>query len=163
MKHYFIDGYNLLFRVQGKPRPLQHKRQELISLINQEAILFSLNITLVFDGAQIDADDLVRGHFDAIEIVYTRKNQTADEYILEELHHIKNRAIEVVITSDNQLASHCKSLGAKTESIEQFLSFLANKHKKAQKKHSEQSVQKAFQDSKSNIERLLKIFEARLD
>ena len=163
MKHYFIDGYNLLFRVHGKPRSLQQKRNELIHLINQEATLFNLNITLVFDGAHMDATDLVRGHFNAIEIVYTRQKQTADEYILDELHHKTNPAIEVVITSDNQLASACKSMGAKTESIESFLSFLSNKHKKAQKKRIEQSLQKAFEDSKSNIERLLKIFESRME
>jgi Predicted RNA-binding protein containing a PIN domain len=160
MKHYFIDGYNLMFRLQGKKTPSLHKkREEIISALNEEATLFRLNITLVFDGAEQAPEEGTRTHYDTLEIVYTSKKQSADAYILEQLEYSKDPSSEIVITSDRELAGRAKMLGAATETIEAFLSFMHTKHAK-RKTQSPEEV-KMVKDTKGNLERLLKIFEDR--
>lgn len=106
-------------------------------------------------------DESVRTHYDALEIIYTSKSQSADEYILSALAEKLNCSKEVVITSDNQLALCCKMLNAQTLTIEAFLSSLTSKHRKKKKKTATVELQKSFQDTKGNISRLLKIFEER--
>jgi uncharacterized protein len=159
--HYFIDGYNLLFRLLGDPRPLQKNRQHIIALINESISKLKLNVTVVFDGARKGESENTRGHFDAIEVVYTSKTLSADEYILEEVQSSSRPSQEMIVTSDRDLARRCKNLGAKTQSIEGFIAWIEKKQKKSKAKKNE-SVQKAFKDSDSNVSRLLAIFEKRL-
>jgi uncharacterized protein len=158
--HYYIDGYNLLFRLLSKKGSLQSERAEVISLLNELASQLRLNITVVFD-APLQREMVVRTHFDALEIVYTAEKQSADDYIIEEMNHASSPSQETVVTSDRELASHCKALGAHVQNIESFFSWI--KRKKEHKRRSHPSLQKIFQDSPSHIERLLKIFEKRLE
>jgi len=159
--HYFIDGYNLLFRLLGDPRPLQKNRQQIIASINERIAELKLNVTLVFDGSRQGESEGTRGHYDALEIIYTSKTTSADDYILDEIQSSARASQETVVTSDMDLARRCKSLGAKTQTIEGFLAWIAKKKKKI-KSRKTQSVQKAFKDTDRNIARLLELFEKKL-
>ncbi|HSW87249.1 MAG TPA: NYN domain-containing protein [Rhabdochlamydiaceae bacterium] len=159
--HYFIDGYNLLFRLLGDPRPLQKNRQKIIASINERIAELKLNVTLVFDGSRQGESENTRGHFDVLEVIYTSKTSSADDYILKEIEFSSRPSQETVITSDMELARRCRSLGAKTQTIEGFLAWIAKKEKKTRSRKT-QSVQKAFKDSDRNISRLLELFEKRL-
>ncbi len=95
---YLIDGYNLLFRIT-KPTPsLEKKRQQLISELNEIISEFNLKATLVFDGSHAAISHAMRHHFDAIELVYTYENLSADEYIIEEVNASRRPEQIVVIT-----------------------------------------------------------------
>lgn len=153
--HYYIDGYNFLFRVSKKKLPLEKKRDLILITLNEELEKLRLNTTIVFDSSDGLRDHASRGHLDALEIVYTTKNESADEYIFKAIENAAHPQNETVVTSDRELAGKCKQLRAKILSIEQFLSFI--KKKKDQKRRS--SPIKAFRDSDKEIERLLKIFE----
>jgi uncharacterized protein len=159
MRHYFIDGYNLIFRVFQKKASLEEKRSEILAIFNQVALQQQLDLTFVFD-ATLQKDAMShRGHYDHLEIVYTGAAESADDYILHEISERINPSLETVITSDRELATRSKNLGAQALSIENFLAMLRKKRRKATKSLSSKDVQ----ESKAELERLLKIFEQRLE
>lgn len=128
--HYFIDGYNMLFRLmQDAKDALQIQRDAIISDINRKAVLLNLDISLVFDSA-FQIGGRTRGHFNYVEINYTAEGETADEYILDELKHSSHPQQETVVTSDRELARRARYLSAHTESIEAFVLRLNKAYKK---------------------------------
>lgn len=145
--HYFIDGYNLLFYLSDETKNLEEAREQIIdSLVDTK---FSL--TLVFDGKRADLPH--RMHKGSLEIVYTSKGQSADDYIIEEMSFVKNPKVYTIITSDKKLASICRQMGAYTQSIDLFLTLF-------QKNKAITTHEKPFRDSESEFNRLLKIFTA---
>lgn len=155
--HYLVDGYNLLFKLPGKHHSLEIKRRALLDLLEKQIAEFDLSVTIVFDGAQRDPLLSVRSHFKSMEVVYTAANQTADDYIFDRIAEHPRR--HIVVTSDRDLATKCKALGAQTQKIQEFLTSLVTKHHKVKRRNRPFP---AFQDSPADIDRLLKIFEKRL-
>lgn len=149
--HYLIDAYNLLFLAMGKQGTLENKRQKLIEELNEIVLKRQLHVTLIFDGAE----EHLRGHYDAIEIVYTPQRQTADEYILDEVMHTNHPAQMTVVSNDRELIGRSRQHGAKTMTLSQFINYLAKKKIKQKK-----SVL-PFRESDPEIARLLAIFEKR--
>jgi predicted RNA-binding protein with PIN domain len=148
--HYWIDGYNLLFSLPKgthQKESFEARRKALISEINRQAEELALKITLVFDGTSDSPEYL--SHYKSLELLYTR--QSADEAILERVRMSKFPQEICVVTSDKELFSKAKELGALTLSLKNFLSLLSKKHKKP-------SDPKEFQDSPQEIQRLLKLF-----
>jgi hypothetical protein len=152
--HYFVDGYNLLFRLaKDETKPLQNKREILLAALAS----FKLNLSIVFDSALARHGAQERGHWQDIEIVYTELGQSADAYIKQQIMDSPTPRQETVITSDRELARICKHLGAHVQSIETFVGKLNNKKLKMRKPKVH-----PFKESDKEIERLLKIFEERL-
>ena len=126
--HYFIDGYNLLFRVLKSGDNLKSKREEITKNLETKIDILKLDCTLVFDS-HYQEDDSTRSHYKSLEIVFTATGQTADEYILTELKQSKNPTQHTVITSDKILARLCRMRLSKTESVEEFLCWLNKRYK----------------------------------
>lgn len=158
--HYLVDAYNLLFRSLKKRGPLEKIRQKLILEVNEIVSQLNLQVTLVFDGADEHLPHFSRGHFDTLQIVYTSKNKTADEYISEEVGLSKTPTSITVVTNDRELAHRCKMYRAKIQTIDQFLAFLMKK--KAKKKKLPTKPARTFHDSDPEIARLLTIFEKKV-
>jgi uncharacterized protein len=126
--HYYIDGYNLLFRLTDDKENLQSERQALIYDLNKKISAVKWNASLIFDATfQLGGRD--RSHFDALEILFTAFGETADEYILDELSRIRYPNQETVVTSDKRLAWKVRHLGAHTESVEDFFDRLNRSYK----------------------------------
>lgn len=143
--HYFIDGYNLLFRLSAETKTLEEARNRIIdSLLETKFAL-----TLVFDGKKSDLPH--RAHRGSLEIVYTSNEQSADGYILEEISCVKNPKVYTVVTSDKKLASLCCQIGAYAQTIESFLALL-------KKSKTTTKQEKPSKDSEREFRRLLKIF-----
>jgi len=159
---YLIDGYNLIFRSTPSKSSLQKRREALINELNHLISELKLNVTVVFDAPAGDWHDLNRGHVQALEVIYTAKKQSADEYILQEISHCRNASMITVVTSDRSLANQCKAEGAFIKSIESFLKWISQKKVKKKVKKSELIQERAFKDSEINIARLLLIFEKKL-
>lgn len=143
--HYFIDGYNFIFRLPKQTGALESERERLI------ASLISLNLpmTLVFDGGM--DNHVHRSHKGHLEIVYTGKKQSADEYILEEICRRKKPNACTVVTSDKKLATLCQESGSHSQSISSFLSRL-------KKNKTKILAEKPSKDTQGQVERLAKIF-----
>ncbi len=146
--HYFIDGYNLLFHLSAKTETFEEARQQIID----DLVDTKFSLTLVFDGKGIDLPHHI--HKGSLEIIYTSKGQTADNYILDALSFVKNPKVYTVVTSDKKLASICCQIGAYTKTNESFLALL-------KKSRTIKTCEKPSRESNSEFERLLKIFTDR--
>lgn len=158
MDKYLIDGYNFLFRTSGKGSSLEKKRQALLELLNEELAPLRLNVSIVFDGADPIRRYAQSGQYDSLEVVYTSDDQNADEYLIERVQRAKHPTQYVLVTSDRALAQSCRSLGARTFTIEAFLQFIEKKQKSMQNKE----VKAAFRLPSREMKRLLEIFEKKL-
>lgn len=126
--HYYIDGYNLLFRLRKKGESFQKIRESIIQDIAQKVSMLSLDATIVFD-AQYQEGEQSRSHVADLEVVYTSEGETADEYIFNALKDSVNIRQETVVTSDRPLAISVKRLLGRVESIEEFISWLNTRSK----------------------------------
>lgn len=121
--HYYIDGYNLLFRMTQFDKGLQAERESLLQDLNRKISLLNLDVSIVFDAA-FQTGGRSRTHLDALEILYTGEGETADEYILDVLSQTHNPRREIVVTSDKILAAQVRHLSAKVEAVEEFMRWL---------------------------------------
>lgn len=141
--HYFIDGYNLLFRAIRGEGDVTKRRQELILDLHRKIRLTQLNATLVFD-AQYYPGGSEKSHFDNLEIIFSSTGETADQLILDALHHADNPLEETVVTSDKKLAWYARRKSAKTMPVEEFIDLLNRRYRNKMKQLREQSSPKAI-------------------
>ncbi|MFT4551407.1 MAG: putative RNA-binding protein with PIN domain [Chlamydiales bacterium] len=153
--HYFIDGYNLLLRFSTDDHSFQSDREQFISDLNETAKFLNLDITIVFDAAYT-TNDLSRSHFDSVELIFTGESETADDYILDALQLLDNPRKELVVTSDKGLARRCRSLGAHTQSVHDFINWISNRNQKKSSKKQNQSKQKHLPPSSQKINKTQK-------
>lgn len=157
VNNYLIDGYNFLFRIKGNSfSSLEKNRKALLVLLNEELSSLQLSVSIIFDGSDPICLHARRAIFDSLEVIYTSDVQSADEYLIEMLEQAKHPAHYTIITSDRELSRKCRSLGAKTLTVEAFLHFIQEKQKKTQK-----SLKPSLRFSPRELHRLLTIFEKR--
>jgi predicted RNA-binding protein with PIN domain len=154
---YYIDGYNLLFRLVDSRISLQKQRLSIIRFLQKQFVHFKNKGLLIFDGAHRSDEESGRSYPSPLEVVYTPRGQSADAYILEKLESIKKTSSITVVSDDNHLTRSARALGAHAQSNVAFLNFLEKKRSQRTEKKIKEPV-----DSKQNIDRLLKIFEKRL-
>ena len=121
---YYIDGYNLLFYLFHSSKDLRTKREMLIHLLQEKLATLALDLTIIFEGKH-HLDELSgKEYLEGLQMIFTPKGQSADEYILQELSHTVHPSQYTIVTSDRALGSHCRSLGAYTMTIAEFLRWL---------------------------------------
>lgn len=121
--HYYIDGYNLLFRVVRAGDDLKSQRIKIINELQTKVRFLELSATLVFD-AQYQHGEAAQTHFKGLDLLFTAEGETADEAILRLVKNSPKPDQCTVITSDKRLAWAARRRSAKTESIEEFLGWL---------------------------------------
>lgn len=136
---------------------MKQNERKLLASLNQSIILLKYQATVVFDGREKDPPEALWRNFDALALIYTPHHQTADDYILEALSEAADPAKEAVVSSDYELLRKAKQRGAKILTIEEFLSKLVKKKQKKKVLN-----EKVFQETSTELKRLLKIFEDRL-
>ncbi len=155
--YYLIDGYNFLFRLESSTRKsLEERRESLIQVLNEELTPFKGSAAIIFDSAEQIREFPECAKLSHLEVIYAPKGQTADAYIIELAEQNKSPRTLTVVTSDNGLARQCQHIGTETLSIEDFIAFVMKKNKK------KPSQKPTYRESKSEIERLRKIFEGKL-
>jgi len=119
---WIIDGYNLLFKSPGRGS-LQRRREELIKRI--ETGKPHGTICVVFDG-RVPHPEIEISFRGDMEIVYTNRGETADEWIIARIsmQPRKRRSQVTVVTGDRALQRSVASLGAHYESVEGWLARL---------------------------------------
>ena len=155
---YIIDGYNFFFKIIHDIHPLEETREEFIRALNGEIRIHRFSVTIIFDSHQAHADIFPsKATLDAIDVVFSPQNLTADCYILEYLGWQKSPGNFTIVTSDRPLAKKAKELGGKTLSVQGFLHLLTRKKKK------EKGEKKQLIETDANFQRLLKAFEEKLN
>jgi predicted RNA-binding protein with PIN domain len=157
--HYIVDGYNLFFKIKTETEPFEKERKHFIAALDYEIATLHLKVTIVFDSKELFPS---KKEFDALEIIFSPEDLSADEYILETLRFHPHPKQTVIVTDDRELLRKVCFLGAKTKTIEEFLRFLTKKRGQRKKNLSSED-KKLLQESDKNIRRLLTIFEKRLD
>lgn len=126
--HYYIDGYNLLFRILKSEKNFPELRQKVIEDLNHMIHELNIDATLVFD-AYYRIGEGRRSHYHNLEVQFTSEKVTADEHIIQALKHNHDCTQETVVTSDNKLAWLARRMHAKTESVENFVAFIKKRYK----------------------------------
>lgn len=106
-----------------------------------------------------DQEDLHRGYFKSLEVIYTQMGQSADEQIIEIVEYQKQKP--VIVTSDRSLAKQCKVRGAETQNVENFIKKTQKRMHDVMKKQNSQelNLKNRFKDPLFHY--YLKIFELK--
>lgn len=122
---YLIDGYNLLFKTawMHQHNSLEAARNRLMLELDSDARLLNISISIVFD-APFQSDALSRGHFNSLEIIFTARGETADQFLIQWVQELLPSKNITVVTSDKPLTRHVRSLGVNVESVADFLARL---------------------------------------
>lgn len=134
--HYFIDGYNLLFRLLPPKENLQLIREAFIYDLSYKASFLNLDATLVFDS-HYQEGEASKSHVDKLEIIYTNQGESADDFILKSIKRSAFPKQHTVVTSDNKLAWQARRLLTNTMSVEDFVALLEKRYKNGQAKQQE--------------------------
>lgn len=121
--HYYLDGYNLMFRILQATEDFRAIREKIISDLSVKIQLLDLDVTLVFD-AKYQRGELARSRNHSVEILYTAEGETADEFIISELKSDCKPSDHTVVTSDKKLAYQARLCHSHTETVEHFIAWL---------------------------------------
>lgn len=103
-EYLLVDGYNIInawrdiFDVNNEP--LEDCRDRLANILSNYQGLKKNNIILVFDAHLSKGAKEKEEIFDNMKIVYTKENETADNYIERFVHKLGNTHTIRVATSD---------------------------------------------------------------
>lgn len=101
-----IDGYNVINAWSDlkeiSEESLEEARNILIDRMAEYRSYTGVEVIIVFDAYQVKSSKINKDKINDVEIVFTKKNQTADSYIEEKVEKLaKNkRNIVKVVTSD---------------------------------------------------------------
>ena len=102
MKHYIIDGNNLIGKIktlnQIQKKNKQHSREKLAFILGRYFSRRKASVSLHFDGFENDTIKI-----SAIKIIYSGSS-TADEKIKSEIERSKNPKNYILVTSDTNIA-----------------------------------------------------------
>lgn len=156
---YIIDGYNFLFRLQHRIKDLKKDRSHFLLLIDKICEERNLYTQIVFDSnEELSLDYPSKAKLSHIQIIFSPKNKTADDYILEIVHVSKNRYKTTVVTSDLLLAKLSEALGTRWLTVEAFMTkFFPSRNGPLEKVEH-----KPEKESDRDFHRLLEIFEKKI-
>lgn len=156
--HYIVDGYNFFFRLKADIFPLEQARNSFIEELSSNLKKINTKASLVFDsGKETILDIASKTHLGEIEVVFTPRGMSADDYIIELVEIQKHPGTVTVVSSDKGVLARAVSLGAKTMSVEKFVTYVQKKRRKQNKKEEKKIVESDY-----HIRRLKDAFEGRL-
>jgi predicted RNA-binding protein with PIN domain len=101
---YIIDGYNLMSLLKkGKHirgDSFEDQRLSFIHLMEDFASHKNARLTLVFDGVKHGDNMGSKGSNKDLEVIYTNKGESADEYIERMIYQFGHKKNLLIVTSD---------------------------------------------------------------
>ncbi len=108
---YLIDGHNLIPKIPGLNLRQMDDENELIGILQSFCGAKQKDAVVFFDGAPPGYDGT--RSFGRVTAVFVRQGKTADAAIREYLHQLGKAAKNwVVVTSDRQILSEARAMGA---------------------------------------------------
>ena len=118
MKHYIIDGNNLIGKIKSlnqlQKKNKQQSREKLAFLLGRYFNKKKASVNLHFDGFESDAIKV-----SGLKIFYSG-SITADEKVKQEIQGSKNSKSIVLVTSDTNLAEFGRVCSCQVVKSEQF-------------------------------------------
>ena len=120
-----VDGYSLLHSwpelAPGKARHSQAARDELIHVLTRYQDACGTPVTVIFDGAGSKRGRPEAETEPAVEVLYSRAGQTADQMIERATHRFKEYGEVLVVTDDFAERDMVMSLGGMVASCLGFI------------------------------------------
>ena len=119
-----VDGYSLLHNwpdlAPGCPRHSERARRELIHVLTRYQDATGTPITVFFDGALALARVPRREADSAVEILFSREGQTADQMIERAAHRFNDYGEVLVVTDDQAERNVVSGMGGSVASCANF-------------------------------------------
>jgi predicted RNA-binding protein with PIN domain len=123
-----VDGYSLLHNwpelARGKPRHSAAAREELISVLTRYHDASGTPITIFFDGSGAPAGVLKNESTRAIEVLFSKAGQTADDMIERAAHRFQPYGEVLAVTDDNAERDTVIALGGLASSCLNFIAMV---------------------------------------
>lgn len=107
--HLVIDAYNYIMRTSLAGADIEASRDLLLEQLAEYRKLKAMRVTAVFDAARGLHLARSRTNYKGIEVIYSGRNETADDVILEMIR--SKPAGLVVVSSDRALIDEAKRCG----------------------------------------------------
>jgi len=119
-----VDGYNVLKHWPQFDRQLNTQfdlaRGQLIRMIGNFADYQGHRVIVVFDAGKRNLHRPTSKNQEGVEVVYTKRDQTADDYISEWIEAYRGDEHVEVVTSDQLLSEIVQELGASVRTTFEF-------------------------------------------
>ncbi|NLJ78360.1 MAG: NYN domain-containing protein [Tissierellia bacterium] len=103
-EYLFVDGYNIINSWDDLKElselSLEVAREELIEIMSEYQHYSGIRVIIVFDAHMVKGQTGKEEEIKGVEVIYTKENQTADQYIEEILDEIGRIKMVRVATSD---------------------------------------------------------------
>ena len=120
-----VDGYSLLHNwpqlAPGRPRHSERARAELIQVLTRYHDATGTPITVFFDGAGAPAGAARRQTAAGLEVLFSRRGQTADQLIERAAHRFNAYGEVLVVTDDRAERETVSGLGGAVASCANFV------------------------------------------
>ena len=103
-EYLFVDGYNIInswtrFK-ELKASNFEEARNQLIDILTEYMHYSGIEIILVFDAHQVKGNNGTKENHKGLKVIYTKENETADQYIEKQVDEIGRMKRVRVATSD---------------------------------------------------------------
>ena len=120
-----VDGYSLLHSwpelIAGEPPHSAGARERLIQVLTQYSDAAGTPVTVVFDGAGRRGGPGPKESTAAVEVIYSKPGQTADQIIERVAHRMKPFGEILAVTNDYAERDTVISMGGLASSCENFI------------------------------------------
>lgn len=108
-KVLIVDGYNMI-GAWKELRPLretnfEEARNRLIELLAEYKASTGMKVIVVFDAHKVPGNEQSYTYND-LEVIYTKKNEIADERIEKLTNELKKRRTEIFVATSDMLEQH---------------------------------------------------------
>ena len=125
-KRLIVDGYNVIFAWESLTElaktNLDAAKDKLISLLSNYQGITGVKTLLVFDGYKVKGNHGSTTVQEDIEIVHTKENQTADQFIEAYTHENEGQYQMTVATSDGLIQTITRGAGCQIISSRELYS-----------------------------------------
>jgi len=151
MKHYIIDGNNLIGKIKRlsdlQNKDKQSAREQLVYLLQNYFSGKKIKVSLHFDGFENSRVNISNG-----KVIYS-DSKTADEKIKDQISASKNRKEIIVISSDSGIRNYAKVCGCSLLTGEEF-------YKETAAKNESDDEEKRIKEM-NNIDEFKKLFNVK--
>jgi predicted RNA-binding protein with PIN domain len=120
-----VDGYSLLHSwpelAPSRPRHSARAREELIHVLTRYHDVTGEPVTIFFDGAGAPPNVPKNESSRAVEVLFSRAGQTADDMIERAAHRFQSYGEVLVVTNDNAERDVVDGFGGSVASCENFI------------------------------------------
>ena len=120
-----VDGFSLLHNwpelARGEPRHTAAARDELVWVLTQYADACGAPITVIFDGGGAPPGTPKARPSGAVEVLYSRAGQTADDLIERLTYRLQPFGEVLVVTDDLAERGTALAFGGSTSSCRSFI------------------------------------------